>query len=180
MYITSPMKLKLRGTVSCSFGPIINGVTKLKHVFWYEVQNIFMESRHFLRIFCQISKPWVKEDSLVNGWRKIDSNGHMVKVWFIKKDEHTATCTLCHKDINVEHMGFGALKQHAKKQIHREFTSQFTKSRAAVTTESCRKETKEECTKSSAEETKSYWKETRNVEETKSQQKLMQDFCEEW
>ena len=41
---------------------------------------------------------------------KIDSNGHMVKVWCIKKDEHTATCTLCHKDINVEHMGFGALK----------------------------------------------------------------------
>ena len=107
---------------------------------------------------------------------KIDLNGHMVKVWCIKKDEHTATCTLCHKDINVEHMGSGALKQHVKKQIHKGFTSQFTKSRAGETTESCRKETKEQCTKSSAGETESCGKETKNVEETKSQQKLMQDF----
>ena len=101
---------------------------------------------------------------------KIDSNSHMVKVWCIKKDEHRATCTLCHKDINVEHMGFGALKQHVKKQIHKGFTSQFTKSRAGETTESCRKETKEQCTKSSAGETESCGK------ETKSQQKLMQGF----
>ena len=104
---------------------------------------------------------------------KIDSNGHMVEVGCIKKDEHTATCTLCHKDINVEQMGFGALKQHVKKQIHKGFTSQFTKSRAGETTESCRKETKEQCTKSSAGETESCGKETKNVEETKSQQKLM-------
>ena len=105
---------------------------------------------------------------------KIDSNGHMVKVWYIKKDEHTATCTLCHKDINVEHMGFGALKLHVKS--HKGFTSQFTKSRAGETAESCRKETKEQCTKSSAGETESCGKETKNVEETKSQQKLVQDF----
>ena len=102
--------------------------------------------------------------------------GHMVKVRCIKKDEHTLTCTLWHKDINDEHMGFGALKQHVKKQIHKGFTSQFTKSRAGETAESCRKETKEQCTKSSAGETESCGKETKNVEETKSQQKLMQDF----
>ena len=92
---------------------------------------------------------------------KIDSNGHMVKVWCIKKDEHTATCTLCHKDINVEHMGFGALKQHVKKQIHKGFTSQFTKSRVGET-ESCGKETK-------------------NVEETQiTAETYAELFCEEW
>ena len=52
----------------------------------------------------------------------------------------------------------------------------LTKSRVGETTESCRKETKEKCTKLSAGETESCGKETKNVEETKSQQKLMQDF----
>ena len=41
---------------------------------------------------------------------KIDSNGHMVKVWCIKKDEHMATCTLCHKDINVGTHGIWSFK----------------------------------------------------------------------
>ena len=107
---------------------------------------------------------------------KIDSNGHMVEVWCIKKDEHTATCTLWHKDINVEHMGFGALKQHVKKQVHKGFTSQFTKSRGGETTESCRKKTKEQCTKSSAGETESCGKETKMWKKPNHSRNLCRTF----
>ena len=39
----------------------------------------------------------------------------------MKKDEFTATCTLCNKDINVKYIGFGALKQCAEKQKHKGF-----------------------------------------------------------
>ena len=46
-----------------------------------------------------------------------------MRLWCIKKDDHTATCTLCRKDINVEYMGFGALDKHAEKQKHKGFSS---------------------------------------------------------
>ena len=63
-----------------------------------------------------------------------------------------------------------------KSRFTRNLHLNSTKSRAGETTESCRKETKEQCTKSSAGETESFGKETKNVKETKSQQKFMQDF----
>ena len=45
---------------------------------------------------------------------KVDSNNQVVGVWCVKKDDYTATCKMCSKDVNVEYMGFGALKQHSE------------------------------------------------------------------
>ena len=48
-----------------------------------------------------------------NTWlKRTDSNDHCVGLWCVKKDDNTATCTLCQKDINIAYMGFGALNQH--------------------------------------------------------------------
>ena len=47
---------------------------------------------------------------------RTDSNSHLLRYWCEKKDEFTATCKLCKKDINVAYMGFGALKQHSEKR----------------------------------------------------------------
>ena len=49
---------------------------------------------------------------------KIDSNGNLVHKWCMQKDDYTATCTLCHKDINVEHMGLSVVKHHNEKKVH--------------------------------------------------------------
>ena len=41
-----------------------------------------------------------------NSWlEKTDSNGHCVNLWCVKKDENTATCIFCQKDINIAYMG---------------------------------------------------------------------------
>ena len=54
-----------------------------------------------------------------NTWLdKVDSNNHMVHLWFMKKDQRTATCKICKKDINIESMGFAVLKQHLEKLKH--------------------------------------------------------------
>ena len=60
-------------------------------------------------------------------WKKMDSNNHCINPGCVKKDEFTATCTLCNKDINVEYMGFEALKQHAEKQKYKGFASHLSK-----------------------------------------------------
>ena len=54
---------------------------------------------------------------------RTDSNSHLLHYWCEKKDEFTATCKLCKKDINVAYMGFGALMQHSEKKIHIGFTT---------------------------------------------------------
>ena len=57
-------------------------------------------------------------------WEK--TLNHCINLWCVKK-EFKATCTLSNKDINVEYMGFGALKQHAEKQKHKGFASHLSK-----------------------------------------------------
>ena len=53
---------------------------------------------------------------MLNGWTELT----LTVIYFVtgvkKKDEFTATCKLCKKDINVAYMGFGALKQHSEKK----------------------------------------------------------------
>ena len=65
----------------------------------------------------------------------------------MKKDEFTATCAFCNKDINVEYIGFGALKQHAEKQKHRGFTSHLSKVEEEVDTHVKETEQKEQKSK---------------------------------
>ena len=55
-----------------------------------------------------------------NAWLdKVDANNQVKSLWCMKKDDYTATCKLCCKDISTESMGFSALKQHSEKQKHR-------------------------------------------------------------
>ena len=89
---------------------------------------------------------------------KTDSNGHCVSLWCVKKDEKTATCTLCQKDINIVHMGFGALNQHVEKQRHKGFAGHLSKSKT------------EEKTKTDV-----HMKEAKQIEE-KSTQKVTREF----
>ena len=42
-------------------------------------------------------------------------------MWCVQKDDYTAVCKLCNKDIYVEYNVFRALKQHSEKQKHKEF-----------------------------------------------------------
>lgn len=93
----------------------------------------------------QFSSAWLE---------KTDSNNHCINLWCVKKDEFTATCTLCNKDINVEYMGFGALRQHAEKQKHKGFASHLSKVE---------------------EEMDTHVKETEQKEQ-KSKQKVMHEF----
>ena len=51
---------------------------------------------------------------------KVDANRHVISLWCMKKDDYTATCKLCCKDISTKSMGFSDLKQHSEKQQHRE------------------------------------------------------------
>ena len=88
-----------------------------------------------------------------NSWlEKTDSNGHA------KKDDNTATCILCQKDINIAYMGFGALNQHEEKQRHKGFAGHLSKSKT------------EEKTKTDV-----HVKEAKQTEE-KSTQRVTQDF----
>ena len=43
----------------------------------------------------------------------------------VKKDEFTASCKHCNKNINVAHMDLVALKQHSEKKIHIGFCAQL-------------------------------------------------------
>ena len=54
---------------------------------------------------------------MLNGMMKLTQMLNFY-VLVCKKDELTATCKLCNKDITVAHMGFGALKQNSKKKVH--------------------------------------------------------------
>ena len=54
---------------------------------------------------------------------KVDTNNQIVGVWYVKKDYYTTACKLHLKDINVENMGFGALKQHSENWKHRGLAS---------------------------------------------------------
>ena len=50
---------------------------------------------------------------MLNGWIKLTQS--MFILWYVEKDEFTATHKPCNKDINVAHIGFRALKQHSEK-----------------------------------------------------------------
>ena len=92
-----------------------------------------------------------------NTWlERTDSNDHCVGLWCVKKDENTATCTLCQKDINITYMGFGALNQHVEKQRHKGFAGHLSKSKTE-------------------EKTTFHVKEAQQTEE-KSAPKVIQDF----
>ena len=49
----------------------------------------------------------------------MDSNNQLVCVWCVPKSDFIVTCRLCSTDINIQYMGFAALKQHSEKQKHR-------------------------------------------------------------
>ena len=66
---------------------------------------------------------------------KVDFNNHTVQLWCIKKDE-TATHYLCKKYINIESMGFAALKQHLEKLKHWGFSAHFSKTLTGHKTDS--------------------------------------------
>ena len=84
--------------------------------------------------------------------------------WCIKKDEFTAGCKLCDKDINVVYMEFGALKQHSEKGTYGIFCS-MVEACVAKQTGSIRKATIQ------GTET-----ETGKCDEQKCRQKVMQEF----
>ena len=48
-----------------------------------------------------------------NWLEKQDPNNQLFRAWCSRKDEYTAVCSFCKADISVEHMGIGALRQHA-------------------------------------------------------------------
>ena len=58
-----------------------------------------------------------------NAWLdKVDAKNQVICLWCMKKDDDTASCKLCSKDISTESMGFSAWKQHSEKQKHRALT----------------------------------------------------------
>ena len=61
-----------------------------------------------------MGKGWFNSDWL----EKVDSNNQIVDVWCVKEDDYTATCKLHSKDISVEYIDLGALKQYFEKQKH--------------------------------------------------------------
>ena len=50
----------------------------------------------------------------------------------MQKDDYTAKCKLYHKDINVEYMGFSAIKQQSEKKLYLELSSQLAKENVPV------------------------------------------------
>ena len=65
-----------------------------------------------------------------NTWlERTDPNGHCVGLWCVKKDDITATYTLCQNDINITCIGFGALNQHVEKQRHKGFAGHLSTSK---------------------------------------------------
>ena len=55
---------------------------------------------------------------------KPDVNGQAISLWYIKKDNFTATCNT---HINIAPMGYSTLKQHSEKKKHKGFSSTLQK-----------------------------------------------------
>ena len=56
----------------------------------------------------RVNYSWGKDTLMLNGWIKVTQAINLY-VLCVKKDEFTATCKVCDKDINVVHMGFGTM-----------------------------------------------------------------------
>ena len=68
-----------------------------------------------------------------NEWlNQTDCNNQLFSFWCAKKDELIASCRFCLKDINVVHVGIGALKQHAGQKTHQTLVKTEVKSGAVL------------------------------------------------
>ena len=68
-----------------------------------------------------------------NEWlNQTECNNQLFSFWCVKKDKLIASCKFCLKNINVVHMGIGALKQHAGKQTHHTLITTEVKSGAVL------------------------------------------------
>ena len=66
-----------------------------------------------------------------NEWlNQTDCNNQLFSFWCVKKNEFIASCKFSLKDINVVHMGIGALKQHAGKKTRQTLVTTEVKSGA--------------------------------------------------
>ena len=66
-----------------------------------------------------------------NEWRnQTDCNNQLLSFCCVKKDYFIASSKFCLKDINVVHIGIGALKQHAGKKTHQTLVTTEVKSGA--------------------------------------------------